>query len=115
MAYDGAIATLPGKDQCQVVNDVVELGVTNTSRPRGRPKRKRLPKFLGKDKKVHKCSRCGLWGHHRSTCKNPLRSTIDDALLSQVGQPKRAKLPSRRTPQDFIEGCENDCSYVEGL
>ncbi|XP_028549256.1 uncharacterized protein LOC114579299 [Dendrobium catenatum] len=48
MAYEGAIATLPGKDQWQVVNDVVELGVPNTSRPRGRPKRKRLPNFLEK-------------------------------------------------------------------
>ncbi|KAL0927566.1 hypothetical protein M5K25_001749 [Dendrobium thyrsiflorum] len=99
LAYDGAIAALPGKDQWQVVHDVVELGVPNTSRPRGRPKRKRLPNFLEKEKKVHKCSRCGLWGHHRSTCKNPLKSVIDDKLLSQVCKPKRAKLPtSWQTP-----------------
>ncbi|XP_020704049.1 uncharacterized protein LOC110115217 [Dendrobium catenatum] len=51
MAYDGAIGMLPGKDQWQVIHDAVEIGVPNTSRPRGRPKRRRLPNFLEKDKK----------------------------------------------------------------
>ncbi|KAI0513721.1 hypothetical protein KFK09_009751 [Dendrobium nobile] len=115
LSYDGAIAMLPGKDQWQVVQDLVEVGAPNTSRPRGRPKRRRLPNFLEKERKVHKCSRCGLWGHHRSTCKNPLKNIIKETLQTQEGQSKRSKLPSRRTPTEIFEGDEYDFPYVEGL
>ncbi|KAI0496549.1 hypothetical protein KFK09_022869 [Dendrobium nobile] len=113
MAYDGAIGMLPGKDQWQVIHDAVEIGAPNTSRPRGRPKRRRLPNFLEKDKKVHKCSRCNLWGHHRSTCKNPLHNNmeVNDTIITQVRQPKRPKLQSRRAVEEL--GDEYEYSNIE--
>ncbi|KAI0508086.1 hypothetical protein KFK09_014220 [Dendrobium nobile] len=113
MAYDGAIGMLPGKDQWQVIHDAVEIGAPNTSRPRGRPKRRRLPNFLEKDKKVHKCSRCNLWGHHRSTCKNPLHNNmeVNDTIITQVRQPKRPKLQSRKAVEEL--GDEYEYSNIE--
>ncbi|XP_020676180.1 uncharacterized protein LOC114578331 [Dendrobium catenatum] len=116
MAYEGAIGTLPDKDQWQVVEDVVDIGAPNTSRPRGRPKKRRLPNFLEKDKKVHKCSRCSLWGHHRSTCKNPL-SKLNNDTMTQHENPlsKRRKLESRRTAETFNDGVELEYLHVDGF
>ncbi|PKU71049.1 hypothetical protein MA16_Dca018667 [Dendrobium catenatum] len=109
MAYEGAIGTLPDKDQWQVVEDVVDIGVPNTSRPRGRPKKRRLPNFLEKDKKVHKCSRCSLWGHHRSTC-NPLHKINDDTMTQ-----RKNPLTMETTAEDFNDGVEYEYLHVDGF
>ncbi|KAK1298375.1 hypothetical protein QJS10_CPB13g01349 [Acorus calamus] len=66
-------------------------------RPRGRPKKKRIrdPNELKKNKKMHKCGRCGNWGHHRSSCKESL-STIN--IQGVQPRPPRKQVPRRREP-----------------
>ncbi|KAK1295250.1 hypothetical protein QJS10_CPA16g00712 [Acorus calamus] len=67
-------------------------------RPRGRPKKKRIrdPNELKKTKRMHKCGRCGNWGHHKSSCKEPLKCV--EAQGSQaVARPPRKLVPRRRT------------------
>ncbi|PKU85619.1 ubiquitin-conjugating enzyme E2 S [Dendrobium catenatum] len=61
LSYDGAIAMLPGKDQWQVVQDLVEVGAPNTSRPRGRPKRRRLPIFWKRKEKFTNVADVDFW------------------------------------------------------
>ncbi|KAK1296189.1 hypothetical protein QJS10_CPB15g01512 [Acorus calamus] len=43
-----------------------------TVRPRGRPKRNRIRDPNEKNKRRHMCTRCREYGHHISTCKNPI-------------------------------------------
>ncbi|KAK1311951.1 hypothetical protein QJS10_CPA07g00558 [Acorus calamus] len=43
-----------------------------TVRPRGRPKRNRIRDPNEKNKRRHMCTRCKEYGHHISTCKNPI-------------------------------------------
>ncbi|KAK1283162.1 hypothetical protein QJS10_CPB21g01286 [Acorus calamus] len=78
-------------------------------RPRGRPKKKRIrdPNELKKNKKMHKCGRCGNWGHHRSSCKESL-STIN--IQGVQPRPPRKQVPRRRVrgEDDFNGGEEND-------
>ncbi|KAI0503818.1 hypothetical protein KFK09_014761 [Dendrobium nobile] len=115
VAYDGAIATLPEKAQWKVLDDLVQIGVPNSSRPRGRPRKRRLINFLEKEKKAHKCGRCGSWGHHRSTCKNSLQKMSDEGTyFTQYGITRRDKLASRRN-LDNSELEEFEYSYLDGL
>ncbi|KAK1261362.1 hypothetical protein QJS04_geneDACA020506 [Acorus gramineus] len=72
-------------------------------RPRGRPKKKRIrdPNELKKTKRMHKCGRCGNWGHHRSSCKESLKC-IEIQRSQTVGsqavtRPPRKLVPRRRT------------------
>ncbi|XP_028550183.1 uncharacterized protein LOC114579524 [Dendrobium catenatum] len=57
--------------------------------PFGRPKKRRIKNFLEAGKKTktgHRCSRCNLLGHHRSTCKNPLNAAGDDIVNESIQQ-----------------------------
>ncbi|KAK1270229.1 hypothetical protein QJS04_geneDACA012606 [Acorus gramineus] len=67
-------------------------------RPRGRPKKKRIrnPNELKKTKRMHKCGRCGNWGHHKSSCKEPLKC-IEAQGSQAVPRPPRKLVPRRRT------------------
>ncbi|XP_020682036.2 uncharacterized protein LOC110099280 [Dendrobium catenatum] len=115
VAYDGAITALPGKEQWRVVVNCEQIGVPNTCRPRGRPRKRRLLNFLEQDKRTHRCGRCGLWGHHRSTCKNPLQNmNNEETMTMEVGRKRRDKLPSRRVADD-VEQQEFNYSYLDGF
>ncbi|KAI0493727.1 hypothetical protein KFK09_023851 [Dendrobium nobile] len=102
IAYEGAIGTLPGKDQWSILSDGEEVGSPISSRPRGRPKKRRMKNFLETTKRTkmsHKCGRCNSWGHHRSTCKNPLNGDghrNDDGFEMPTISAPREKMPIRR-------------------
>ncbi|KAL0918903.1 hypothetical protein M5K25_010949 [Dendrobium thyrsiflorum] len=106
MACDGAISTIPGKDLWAAVSDGEVVTTPSSLRPCGRPKKRRIKYFLdiGKKSKLgHICSRCNLWGHHKSTCKNPLNvhgDEIDNEIAFDDEPPttstSRAKLTIRR-------------------
>ncbi|XP_020680751.2 uncharacterized protein LOC110098307 [Dendrobium catenatum] len=81
LAYEGAISTIPGKEMWVAISDGEVVTTPLSLRPRGRPKKRRIKNFLETGKKMklgHRCSRCNLSGHHRSTCKNPLNGEGDE-------------------------------------
>ncbi|KAI0497570.1 hypothetical protein KFK09_020802 [Dendrobium nobile] len=112
MAYDGAIRTLPGKEQWMILSDGEVVGPPISRRPRGRPKKRRIKNFLETTKKAklsHKCGRCNSWGHHRSTCKNPLNGgsvdNYNEFEMPTTSAP-REKMPIRRADHE-----DNCCEY----
>nr|KAJ0193211.1 hypothetical protein LSAT_V11C800418570 [Lactuca sativa] len=46
--------------------------------PPGRP-RKNIIKSSDESKRRHKCPRCGEYGHHEKTCKNPTSQSLDQS------------------------------------
>ncbi|PKU75158.1 ubiquitin-conjugating enzyme E2 S [Dendrobium catenatum] len=85
MAYERAISTLPGKEQWSIPTDSIFVSPPVSIRPWGRPKKRRIKNFLEgakKSKTNHKCGRCNSWGHHRSTCKEPL--SLDDENIQPI-------------------------------
>jgi hypothetical protein len=58
-------------DQISIIS-----GNQGLQRPPGRPRKRRIkPSDETKKKnKLNKCSRCGLSGHHKNTCKNVVPS-----------------------------------------
>ncbi|KAI0510678.1 hypothetical protein KFK09_011287 [Dendrobium nobile] len=85
MAYEGAISTLSGKEQWSIPTDSIFVSPPISIRPQGRPKKRRIKNLLEgakKSKTNHKCGRCNSWGHHRSTCKEPL--SLDDENVRLV-------------------------------
>ncbi|XP_020676059.1 uncharacterized protein LOC110095035 [Dendrobium catenatum] len=90
MAYEGAISTLPGKEQWSIISDNQFVFPPVSLRPRGRPKKRRIKNFLEggqKTKSIHKCGRCNSWGHHRNTCKEPLHfeeGNIQDTVSEKM-------------------------------
>jgi SWIM zinc finger len=70
-AYAMSIATMPSRNEW--INH--ELGYKMLpsifKRPPGRPRKtSRIKPSDEPKKRPHKCTRCGLYGHHKSTCKN---------------------------------------------
>ncbi|KAI0513644.1 hypothetical protein KFK09_009674 [Dendrobium nobile] len=85
MAYEGPISTLPGKEQWSKPIDSIFVSPPVSIRPRGRQKKRRIKNLLEGAKKAktsHRCGRCNSWGHHRSTCKEPL--SLDDENVQPV-------------------------------
>lgn len=73
---------MPSKDQWEIYMKEFIIGPPHTKRPRGRPKKKRI---RGKDelegrpkasKRLHKCTRCQGWGHHKNSCKQPINIRV---------------------------------------
>lgn len=78
-AYALSIDSMPSKNGWPRKNRGYVIGPPNAKRPRGMPKKKRMkppdekdPTKLSVAKRIHKCSRCGGWGHHKNACKEPL-------------------------------------------
>src|SRR2546430_1620387 len=77
MAYAMSINGLPSKDEWIRRNMGYIIKPPKSLRPRGRPK---VHKIRDKEeaqggrvsKRIHKCGRCKGWGHHSTTCKEPL-------------------------------------------
>ncbi|KAK1297105.1 hypothetical protein QJS10_CPB15g01420 [Acorus calamus] len=79
----------------------VELGYTvlppMSRRPRGRPKTKRIkdPNEAKRTKRMHKCSRCENWSHHKSSCKESLQAIEAQGTQALPKQPRKQQ-PKRR-------------------
>ncbi|KAK1317425.1 hypothetical protein QJS10_CPA05g02367 [Acorus calamus] len=60
---------------------------------RGRPKKKRI-RDPNKKKRRHKCTRCKEFGHHRSSCKNPIAElSVQSASIEREGQSNTSRHP----------------------
>ena len=55
----------------EVIQSRVVLPPTRLSRPPGRPPVERIPS-VGEEVQVRKCGRCGMSGHNRLKCSNPM-------------------------------------------
>ncbi|KAI3519078.1 hypothetical protein L1887_08086 [Cichorium endivia] len=78
-AYALEIAPMPGKDQWEHLETTEKIYPPIIKRPPGRPKKNRIvPR--DEPKKRHKCARCGMYGHHQRTCKNPAPQGCDAAF-----------------------------------
>ncbi|CAH1452956.1 unnamed protein product [Lactuca virosa] len=88
-AYALEIAPMPGKDQWVHIKTIEKIYPPIIKRPPGRPKKNRIvPR--DEPKKRHRCPRCGMFGHHQKTCKNPERQGSDDASTSKNKEQKRS-------------------------
>ncbi|KAJ9556984.1 hypothetical protein OSB04_011598 [Centaurea solstitialis] len=69
-AYALEIAPMPGKDQWEHMGVADKIYPPIIKRPPGRPRKNRIIP-ADEPKKRHRCPRCGIYGHHERTCKNP--------------------------------------------
>ena len=88
-AYALEIGPMPGKDQWVNIETVDKIYPPIIKRPPGRPKKNRIIPH-DEPKKRHKCPRCGLYGHHQRTCKNPVSQRFDEASSSKRKEHKRS-------------------------
>ncbi|KAK1325878.1 hypothetical protein QJS10_CPA01g01738 [Acorus calamus] len=59
--------------------------------PPGRPRKKRIrPQdevpYQSKARRIHICKRCGGYGHHQRTCKNPLKEQSSEGLTTEASR-----------------------------
>src|SRR4051812_14468388 len=76
-AYALSISALGSKYEWWRKGRGYTMGPPNSLRPRGRPKKKRFQSDgekgpTGLRTRTHKCTRCGILGHHKNACKEPL-------------------------------------------
>ncbi|KAK9069470.1 hypothetical protein SSX86_011374 [Deinandra increscens subsp. villosa] len=88
LAYALEVAPMPAKDQWVHI-DTEKIYPPTIKRPPGRPRKNRI-KASDEPKKRHKCRRCGEYGHHAKTCKNP----------SSQHQPSTSKRPRGKSTQE---------------
>ncbi|CAH1443875.1 unnamed protein product [Lactuca virosa] len=81
-AYALEISPMPGKDQWVNIETVEKIYPPIIKRPPGRPKKNRIIPH-DEPKKRHRCPRCGMYGHHQRTCKNPASQGFDEASSSK--------------------------------
>nr|KAJ0207509.1 hypothetical protein LSAT_V11C500261200 [Lactuca sativa]KAJ0207802.1 hypothetical protein LSAT_V11C500261320 [Lactuca sativa] len=88
-AYALEIGPMPGKDQWVHIETVDKIYPPIIKRPPGRPKKNRIvPR--DEPKKRHRCPRCGMYGHHQRTCKNPAHQGFDETSTSKKKEHKRS-------------------------
>ncbi|XP_023770327.2 uncharacterized protein LOC111918938 [Lactuca sativa] len=88
-AYALEIGPMPGKDQWVNIETVDKIYPPIIKRPPGRPKKNRIIPH-DEPKKRHRCPRCGLYGHHQRTYKNPASQRFDEASSSKRKEYKRS-------------------------
>ncbi|XP_052624769.1 uncharacterized protein LOC111907821 [Lactuca sativa] len=88
-AYALEIGPMPGKDQWVHIDTVDKIYPPIIKRPPGRPKKNRIVSH-DESKKRHRCPRCGMYGHHQKTCKNPAHQGFDEASSSNRKEPKKS-------------------------
>ncbi|CAH1454650.1 unnamed protein product [Lactuca virosa] len=88
-AYALEIGPMPGKDQWVNIETVEKIYPPIIKRPPGRPKKNRIIPH-DEPKKRHRCPRCGMYGHHQRTCKNPASQGFDEASSSKRKEHKRS-------------------------
>ncbi|KAL4583846.1 hypothetical protein LXL04_008431 [Taraxacum kok-saghyz] len=79
VAYALEIALMAGKDQWMHMETIEKIY----------PKKKRIVP-CDEPKKIHRCPRCGMYGHHERTCKNPASQASDHASTGKKKEHKRA-------------------------
>ena len=72
--YEEAIFLLGNESTWDVPSDIKNFIVLPpiVRKKSGRPKKKRLRSFFEGKKEKSSCSRCGMSGHYRTTCTNPV-------------------------------------------
>jgi hypothetical protein len=81
-----AIGIAPMSSKNEWMN--IEIGL---KRPADRPRKNRIKSSDGPKKISHKCTRCGMYGHHRSTYKNPVMSHDSENIIVQVRRDSKTK------------------------
>jgi SWIM zinc finger len=84
-AYSMGVASMPSKHEWLSYDLGFKLLPPVLKRPAGRPRKNRIKASDETKKKSNKCSRCGLFGHHKNTCKNTVSEGYDEES-SQVTQ-----------------------------
>jgi SWIM zinc finger len=69
-AYAIGIAPMPSKNEWIEVDLGYKILPPTLKRPAGRPRKNRIKSSDEPKKRSNKCTRCGLYGHYRTTCKN---------------------------------------------
>nr|KAJ0199389.1 hypothetical protein LSAT_V11C600310450 [Lactuca sativa] len=85
-AYALEIGQMPRKDQWVNIEPVDKIYPPIIKRPPGRPKKN---KIIAHDE-PKKSPRCGIYGHHQRTCKNPASQGFDEASSSKRKEQKRS-------------------------
>lgn len=71
-AYGMCIASMPIRNEWVNRDLGYKIFLPILKRPAGRPRKNRIRPSDEPKKRLHKCRRCGLFGHNKSTCKNPV-------------------------------------------
>ena len=72
-AYADSVPSLRGKDQWEIVEPSIKLCPPVLTRPPGRPRKNRIRGSAeGTNIRRRKCKRCGLTGHIKRLCTNPV-------------------------------------------
>ncbi|KAK1283102.1 hypothetical protein QJS10_CPB21g01322 [Acorus calamus] len=72
-SYACAMGPMPNRDEWVKINPSFSVSPPKTVRPRGRPRKNRIKNPDEQRKRRHMCTRCKEVGHHKSSCKNPIR------------------------------------------
>ncbi|KAK1280251.1 hypothetical protein QJS04_geneDACA014934 [Acorus gramineus] len=67
-----SVGPMPSREEWEKVDLPFIVYPPKTVRPRGRPKRNRIRDPNEKNKRRNMCTRCREYGHHISTCTNPI-------------------------------------------
>ncbi|CAI9276461.1 unnamed protein product [Lactuca saligna] len=84
-AYALEIGPMPEKDQWVNIELVDKIYPPIIKRP----KKNRIIAH-DEPKKRHRCPRCGIYGHHQRTCKNPTSQGFDEASFSKRKEHKKS-------------------------
>nr|KAJ0199786.1 hypothetical protein LSAT_V11C600341710 [Lactuca sativa] len=87
-AYALEVAPMSGKDQWGHIETIEKIYSPIIKRPPGRPKKNKIIPH-DEPKKRHRCPRCGMFGHHEKTCKNPASQGFDDASTNKMKEHKK--------------------------
>ncbi|KAK1314179.1 hypothetical protein QJS10_CPA06g00735 [Acorus calamus] len=91
--YADTVKPMSSKDMWEKVDLPFIVGPPKTIRPRGRPKKKRI-RDPNEKKRRHKYTRCKGFGHHRSSCKNPIAElSVHSASIEREGQSNTSRHP----------------------
>ncbi|KAK1307132.1 hypothetical protein QJS10_CPA10g01263 [Acorus calamus] len=106
--YAIPIGALASRDQWEKVELPFTVGPPKTVRPRGRPRKNRIRDPNEKKKRRHMCTLCKEYGHHRSSCKNP----IGISQRGEVGGRDRRRGRGRGRSMRFIHRDDGQVSGV---
>ena len=79
--YEGIVFPVGTKDKWAKPSDIEQVDVKppNQRRAAGRPKTERFKSFSEQSKNQYRCSSCGISGHNKVACKNPIKFEARDS------------------------------------
>ncbi|XP_078167316.1 uncharacterized protein LOC144562060 [Carex rostrata] len=91
--YSNGIAPMPSKDKWMKYELGYKMLPPILKRPVGRPRKSsRIKAWDEPTKRSHKCTRCGLYGHYRNTCKNAVPSQDNEDSSSGSNRKRNANI-----------------------